>query len=178
MKSGLHSHTARATGSFGSGGCSTAVTSLTIRRKRSPRSTRLALSAGPAGASNTRRTGSSLPPIDSGWISSDGLPDRDRRADLEHVRAEHEMVSRLQVIGVILHEGGAAVPSAITFMARTSATVFQSPSPAKPKPSSISRCGPRPGSCLRPCRSSNVSVKPLKPPSPRKARRPSSSRTP
>ena len=31
-------------------------------------------SAGPAVALKTRRTGSSLPPMPSGWISSDGRP--------------------------------------------------------------------------------------------------------
>ena len=52
----------------------TASTALTIRRYRSPRSTSEALRAGPGRASNTRRTGSALPPMPSGWISSDGWP--------------------------------------------------------------------------------------------------------
>ena len=69
-------------------------------------------------------------------------------------------------------------PSPITFIARSSADVFQSPSAPKPKPSAISRCTARPGSCTRPCRSSNVVVNALKPPSVRKLRMPSSMRAP
>ena len=38
-------------------------------------STTEALIAGPGRASNTSRTGSSLPPIPSGWISHEGLPE-------------------------------------------------------------------------------------------------------
>ncbi|MNI57728.1 hypothetical protein D3C73_1128090 [compost metagenome] len=33
----------------------------------------------------------------------------DRRADLQHMRADHQIVARLEVIGVILHKRGAAV---------------------------------------------------------------------
>ena len=40
-----------------------------------------------------------------------GLPVRNRRADFQHVRAQHLHPRRIQVIGVILHEGRAAVQS-------------------------------------------------------------------
>ena len=59
--------TARATGNFGNGcGGGTTFTSFTISRNRLPKSMIDALSASPGGASNTSRTGSSLPPIPSG----------------------------------------------------------------------------------------------------------------
>ena len=48
--------------------------------------------------------GSSLPPIDSGWISSRGLPAAIDWADLEHVGAEDGVAVRDQVVGVVLHE--------------------------------------------------------------------------
>ena len=65
--------TARATGSFGSGAsASTTSTSLAMSRNRSPRSARPRMTAGPGAASKTSRTGSDLPPIESGWISHDG----------------------------------------------------------------------------------------------------------
>ncbi len=67
FRSGRGIHTARATGSLGSGSSgATTSTSLTIMRNRLPRSSTDALIAGPGGASNTSRTGSSLPPIPSG----------------------------------------------------------------------------------------------------------------
>ena len=62
----------------------------------------------PGAASKTSRTGSSRPPMPSGWISSDGWSGGDRRADLEHVRAEDLLLARDQVVGVVLHERGAA----------------------------------------------------------------------
>ncbi len=71
-KSGLGSHTVRATGNFGSAGCSTAVTSFASRRKRLPKSTSEALMDAPGLESNTKRTGSALPPMPSGWISTRG----------------------------------------------------------------------------------------------------------
>ena len=75
FRSGCGSHSARATGSFGSGwSVGTASTWLTIMRKRLPISTIDAFSAGPVCESNTSRTGSALPPMPSGWISSAGLP--------------------------------------------------------------------------------------------------------
>jgi glucosamine--fructose-6-phosphate aminotransferase (isomerizing) len=58
---------ARATGKRGSGSSgSTTSIAFTTRRKRSPKSSRPATTAGPGGAVNTSRTGSSLPPIPSG----------------------------------------------------------------------------------------------------------------
>ena len=104
-RSGFGLHTARATGSRGSGSSgSTISTSLAIIRKRSPRSRIAALSAGPGGAVKTSRTGSSRPPIESGWISHDGTPAGDRRAHLEHVRAEDPLLAGGEVVGVVLHE--------------------------------------------------------------------------
>ena len=65
----------------------------------------------------------------------------------------------------------------MTFMARTSAQVFQSPSGAEAVAVGHEPLrAPRPGNCTSPCRSSKVSVKPLKPPALRKARKPSSMR--
>ena len=58
----------------------------------------------PGSALNTRRTGSSLPPMPSGWISSVGFDGGQRRADLEHVRAEDPLRAGRQVVGVVLHE--------------------------------------------------------------------------
>ena len=108
-KSGLGFQTARATGSFGNGaGGATTSTSFATRRNRSPRSSRQTTTAGPGAAVKTSRTGSSRPPIESGWISQDGLLGGDRGADLEHVRAEHEWAARGEVVGVVLHEGGTA----------------------------------------------------------------------
>ena len=78
-------------------------------RNRSPRSVSEPMTAVPGWASKTSRTGSALPPIDSGWISRRGRVRRDRLADLEHVRAQHEIVaSGVEVVGVVLHEGHAA----------------------------------------------------------------------
>ena len=77
-------------------------------RKRSPRSAMPRTTAGPGAASKTSRTGSSRPPMPSGWISSEGRRGGDRRADLEHVRAEDLLLAGDQVVGVVLHEGRAA----------------------------------------------------------------------
>ena len=44
----------------------------------------------------------------SGWISIFGFSEAMRRADFQHVRAEHERVRGIEVIGVVLHERGAA----------------------------------------------------------------------
>ena len=63
--------------------------------------------AGPGVASKTRRTGSSRPPMPSGWISARGGRG-DRGADLQHVRAEDLGLARPEVVGVVLHERGAA----------------------------------------------------------------------
>ena len=52
----------------------TASTSFTIIRIRPPMSTSVTLTAGPVAASKTRRQGSALPPMSSGWTSNDGLP--------------------------------------------------------------------------------------------------------
>ena len=74
FRSGCGIHNARATGSFGSGSSvGTASTWLTTMRRRLPISTTEALTAGPVLASNTSRTGSALPPIESGWTSSEGV---------------------------------------------------------------------------------------------------------
>ncbi len=75
MKSGRGTQTARATGSFGierSGG--TASSSLATMRMRPRMSTMATFTAGPVPESNTSRQGSDLPPMLSGWISSEGLP--------------------------------------------------------------------------------------------------------
>lgn len=57
----------------------------------------------------------------------------DGGADLEHVRAKDAFFTGDEVIGVVLHEGGAArAVVAITFSVRSRVDVFQSPSPPKP----------------------------------------------
>ena len=67
------------------------------------------------------------------------------------------------------------VASAVSSAARSSAAVFQSPSPPKPYQSAIRRWVASPGNWRSPCKSSKVSVKPLNPPPSRKARSPNSS---
>ena len=106
---GRGSQTAQATGSCGrsSSGSTTSI-SLTVSRNRSPRSESPATTPGPGSAVKRSRTGSSRPPMPSGWISSDGLLVVMRRADLEHVGAEDLLLARHQVVGVVLHEGRAA----------------------------------------------------------------------
>ena len=108
-RSGRGLHTARATGRRGSG-CGGSITSTTVAtsRKRVPMSTIEAATAWPGCASNTSRTGSALPPIDSGWTSRRGRPRGDRLADLEHVRPEAEVPVGGQVVRVVLHERDAA----------------------------------------------------------------------
>ena len=107
-KSGAGFHTARPTGSLGRSGASTFCTTFATSRNRSRRSDIATTTAGPGSAVNTSRTGSSLPPMPSGWISSLGAADGQRRRDLEHVRAEDPLVPRDQVVGVVLHQAGAA----------------------------------------------------------------------
>ena len=94
--------------------------SLATSRNRSPRSTRPTTTAGPGAASNTSRTGSSRPPMPSGWISQRGLAAAMRRADLEHVRAEDLRLARPEVVGVVLHERACrpAAPAPIALTAR------------------------------------------------------------
>ena len=65
-------------------------------------------SAGPGSAVKTRRTGSSLPPMPSACTSRRGLRGRERRRDLEHVRAEDALVAGHEVVGVVLHQARAA----------------------------------------------------------------------
>ena len=67
---GAGSQTARATGSLGSGSSgSTTSTSLATSRNRSPMSQMPTTTPGPGAALKTSRTGSSRPPMPSGWIS-------------------------------------------------------------------------------------------------------------
>ncbi|MNL67025.1 hypothetical protein D3C87_1915760 [compost metagenome] len=66
-KFGLQSHKTLATGSLGNSAIGfTASTSFTIKRKRVPMSTKETLIASPAGELNTKRAGSSFPPIPNG----------------------------------------------------------------------------------------------------------------
>ena len=70
-----------------------------------------ASTAGPGGTVNTSRTGSSC----RGWPSGDlarRLLTGDRGADLKLVGAEHLRPVWRQVVGVVLHEGGATLQSA------------------------------------------------------------------
>ena len=117
-------------------------------------------------------------PLASGLLSGKYKPGttfaaNDVRAtfDAEKLKRDLAEVERLQK-----EEVPPGMPAPITFMARTSAAVFQSPSAPKPYPSAIRRCTARPGSCARPYRSSKVVVKALKPPYSRKARIPISIR--
>ena len=72
-KSGDGRHTARPTGSRGSGSAGgTTSTTFATSRKRSRTSDSATTTPGPGSALKTSRTGSSLPPMPSGWISSVG----------------------------------------------------------------------------------------------------------
>ena len=64
--------------------------------------------AGPGGTLNTSRAGSALPPMPSGWISSEGLPSAIDGQIFEHVRAEHLHAARDEMVGVVFHERRAA----------------------------------------------------------------------
>jgi hypothetical protein len=107
-KSGCGFQIARPTGSFGRSGASTFSTTFATRRNRSRMSLIATTTAGPGSAVKTRRTGSSLPPMPSAWISSRGFCGRQRRRHLEHVRAEDLLVARDEVVRVVLHEARAA----------------------------------------------------------------------
>ena len=108
-KSGFGFHNARATGRRGRASSgSTSSTSFSTSRKRSPRSSIAATTAGPGAAVKTSRTGSCLA-ADRERVDLARRPFRgDRGADLEHVRAEHLRAGRRQVVGVVLHERRAA----------------------------------------------------------------------
>ena len=167
-----------ATGSLGSGFRGlTASTSLTKNsRKRLPRSTIDTLRLGPAGR---RRPAARDPPcrqcraVNLAARFSGG----DRRANLQHVGAEARSSRRLEVVGVILHED---VPPLRPCGHHLGARIMRGGFPVALGAEAVA-VGHEPlsgeaGSCLRPWRSSNVSVKPAKPPSSRKRRRPSSMR--
>ena len=64
---------------------------------------------GPGRAVNTRRTGSSRPPIDERVDLAARPCGADARADLEHVGAEHLRARGAEVVRVVLHERRAAV---------------------------------------------------------------------
>lgn len=73
-RSGSGRQTAWATGSMGSGsGGPTTSIRLATSRKREPMSASPTTTPGAGAASNTRRTGSSRPPMLSGWISQEGV---------------------------------------------------------------------------------------------------------
>ena len=162
-RSGRGRQTARATGSLGSGSIGLDDVDLVDEQPEPVAEVGEAdaPAAGPGAASNTSRTGSARPPIESGWISHDGRSVGDRRADLEHVRTEHLRHGVAEVVGVVLHErraAGQAVsprPSGSGRARRPSSR----PRRRSRSPSAISRWTPMPGSCSRPPRSSNVSVK-------------------
>ena len=105
VKSGRGFHRALATGSFGSasGGAITS-TSFATSRKRSPRSTRLTTTAGPGEAVKTSLTGSSCPPIASGWISQDGRPAAIDGQISSMCAPRTFAAPGGQVVGVVLHE--------------------------------------------------------------------------
>ena len=66
--------------------------------------------AGPGAALKTSRTGSALPPIDERVdLAARACPAGDRRADFEHVRAEDRSLAGPEMVGVVLHEGRAAL---------------------------------------------------------------------
>ena len=93
--------------------------------------------AGPVVPSKTRRAGSALPPMPKRMHFDAWAGRGDGRADFQHVRPQDHLIARLQVVGVVLHKRCAlpGSPVAIVFITRTRAAVFQSPSPANPKPS-------------------------------------------
>ena len=69
-KSGRGSHTARATGRCGRGADgATTSTTLAVSRNRSRMSASETTTPTPGSAEKTSRTGSSLPPMPSGWTS-------------------------------------------------------------------------------------------------------------
>ena len=108
-QSGRGRQTARATGSRGSGsGGATTSISLATSRKRSPRSARPTTTAGPGAASKTSRTGSSRPPMLSGWISQDGVPAAIDGQTSSMCAPRISSLPGLEMVGVVLHEGGAA----------------------------------------------------------------------
>ena len=106
--------------------------------------------AGPGSAVKRSRTGSSRPPMPSGWISSVGCAGRDRRADLEHVGAEDLLLARDQVVGVVLHEGRAARAALPPSPSRRAAA---SPSSSRPRRRSRSR---RPSAAARRARAADA----------------------
>ena len=71
-------------------------------------SDRATTTAGPGSAVKTRRTGSSRPPMARRVDLQAGARGGEGGADLEHVGAEDQLVAGGQVVGVVLHEGGAA----------------------------------------------------------------------
>ena len=68
----------------------------------------VALTAGPLAAVNTRRAGSSLPPMPSGCISRDGLPSAMEGQTSSMWAPSTFMPAWVQVVGVVFHERGAA----------------------------------------------------------------------
>ena len=131
-KLGRGSHTARATGSFGSGsfGATTSI-SLAVSRNRSPRSARPTTTAGP-GVGVEHQPDRVLPAADAQRMD---LQRRRRAAMLGHTSSMCAPRTRLapgpQVVRVVLHEGSAACRG--------------------PRPSP-SRCGAGPRSSSRPRR--------------------------
>ena len=90
--------------------------------------------AGPGRGVKTSRTGSSLPPMPSGWISHDGCPRRSTGRSRACARRGSARTPGVEVVGVVLHEGRPAGEPARHHLddPARSAAVFQSPSAPKP----------------------------------------------
>ena len=103
-------HTARATGRFGSGSSGGDDLDLVGHQ---PEPVAHVDHADHGGRARVRRRTPAAPGppgrrCPSGWISQVGVAAAMRRADLEHVRAEDLRLARPEVVGVVLHERGAA----------------------------------------------------------------------
>ena len=108
-KSGAGFQTARPTGSFGSGAAGgTSSTWLATSRNRSRRSVRATTTPG-AGVGGEDEADGVLAAADGEGVNLQaGAGGGEGGADLEHVRAEDALLSGGEVVGVVLHERGAA----------------------------------------------------------------------